>query len=90
MVQRSYSLIELPLIVNDMISSSGSGYEFRALESASMSRGGNTEEKPDSDLAGAYNGNRIFRYIFPITYKVPSISRPSQIVAILSMVSPSH
>jgi len=38
----------------DITGSSGFGYEFRALNSASISRSGNPKEKPGSGLAAAH------------------------------------
>ncbi|KAG0133876.1 cytochrome P450 [Tuber indicum] len=62
------------LVTLDIIGSSGFGYEFRALESASVS--GNPEERSGSELADAYN--TIF-----------NVGSPSRIVAILSMIFPA-
>ena len=42
------------LTVLDIISYSGFDYEFRALESAPISRSSITEEKPSSESADAY------------------------------------
>ena len=42
------------LVTLDMIGFSVFGSEFRAIESPSTSSGSNTEEKPSSELADAY------------------------------------
>ncbi|RPA96817.1 cytochrome P450 [Choiromyces venosus 120613-1] len=59
----------------DIIGSSGFGYEFRALESASISGSDTTVENSGSELADAYN--TIF-----------NMGSPSRNVAILSMIFP--
>jgi len=64
------------LVTLDIIGSSGFGYEFHALESASISGSSNSEEKSGSELAEAYN--TIFNR-----------GRPSRILAILSLIFPS-
>jgi len=43
------------LVTLDIIGSSGSGYEFRMVESASISGSSNTKEKFGSELADACN-----------------------------------
>ena len=63
------------LVTLDIIGSCGFGYEFRALESASVSGGSNIEDKSGSELADAYN--TIF-----------NTGGPSRIVAMLAMIFP--
>ncbi|CUS11563.1 unnamed protein product [Tuber aestivum] len=60
----------------DIIGSCGFGYEFRALESASISGSSDTEEKSGSELANAYN--TIFNK-----------GSPSWIAVVLSTIFPS-
>jgi len=63
------------LVTLDIIGSCGFGYEFRALESASISGSSNSQEKSGSELAEAYN--TIF-----------NMGSPSRIGAILTLILP--
>ena len=63
------------LVTLDIIGSCGFGYEFRALESASISGGSNIEDKSGSELADAYN----------TVFNTGGLSR---MVAILSIIFP--
>ncbi|PUU84152.1 cytochrome P450 [Tuber borchii] len=63
------------LVTLDIIGSCGFGYEFRALESASISGSSNIEDNSGSELAGAYN-------------TISNMGGPSRFVAMLSMIFP--